>query len=163
MKQLLVIRHAKSSWSNSVIDDFDRPLNERGNNDALRMAKLLSEKKIKVDAIIASTANRAFTTAVYFAKELGLKKINIKGYDKLYHAPSHVYYDIIEDLDDDLNSIAIFAHNPGITDFVNSLSEAQIDNMPTCGIFAIKVPIKNWNEFRAAEKSFWFFESPKAQ
>ena len=163
MKQLLVIRHAKSSWNDAVIDDFDRPLNERGNSDAPRMAKLLSEKGIHVDAIISSTANRAFSTAIYFAKELGLKKINIKSYDKLYHAPSHVFYDIIDDLDDDLNSIAIFAHNPGITDFVNSLSETQIDNMPTCGIFAVKVSIKHWNEFRDAEKNFWFFESPKMQ
>lgn len=163
MKQLLIIRHAKSSWSDSVIDDFDRPLNERGNSDAPRMAKFLSEKGIQVDAIISSTANRAFTTAGYFAKELGLKKINIRTYDKLYHAPSHVFYDIIDDLDDNLNSIAIFAHNPGITDFVNSLSETRIDNMPTCGIFAIKVAIKHWHEFRDAEKNFWFFESPKMQ
>ena len=80
MKQLLVIRHAKSSWNDAVIDDFDRPLNERGNSDAPRMAKLLSEKGIHVDAIISSTANRAFSTAIYFAKELGLKKINIKSW-----------------------------------------------------------------------------------
>ena len=84
-------------------------------------------------------------------------------FDKLYHAPAHVYYDILDDLDDDFKTIAIFAHNPGITDFVNSLSETTIDNMPTCGIFAVKVQIKNWSEFRDAEKNFWFFESPKMQ
>jgi len=161
MKQLLLIRHAKSSWSNALMDDFDRPLNDRGNSDAPRMAKILSAKGIQIDAIISSTANRAFTTAVYFAKELGIKKINIISLDKLYHAPAHVFYDIIEDLADDLKSVAIFAHNPGITNFVNSLSETTIDNMPTCGIFAVKIAIKNWKEFADAEKSFWFFESPK--
>ncbi len=150
MKQLLIIRHAKSSWTDSVIDDFDRPLNERGNSDAPRMAKLIAEKKIPIDALISSTANRAFTTAAYFAKELGFKKINIRTFDKLYHAPAHVFYDIIEDLDDDLKTIAIFAHNPGITDFVNSLSETKIDNMPTCGIFAVNAAIKNWQDFRDA-------------
>ncbi|MEI8073808.1 MAG: histidine phosphatase family protein [Bacteroidota bacterium] len=163
MKELLIIRHAKSSWSDSVIDDFDRPLNERGNSDAPRMAKLLFEKGIHIDALISSTANRAFSTATYFAKEFGFKKINIRSFDKLYHAPAHVFYDVIEDLDNHLNCIAIFAHNPGITDFVNSLSETKIDNMPTCGIFAVKVSIKNWDEFRDAEKNFWFFESPKMQ
>ena len=163
MKQLLLIRHAKSNWSNALMDDFDRPLNDRGNSDAPRMAKILFDKGIKVDAIISSTANRAFTTASYFAKELGIKKMNIIGLDKLYHAPAHVYYDVIEDLDDDINSVAIFAHNPGITDFVNSLSETTIDNMPTCGIFAVRIAIKNWKEFRDAEKDFWFFESPKMQ
>lgn len=163
MKQLLLIRHAKSNWSNALMDDFDRPLNDRGNSDAPRMAKILFDKGIKVDAIISSTANRAFTTASYFAKQLGIKKMNIIGYDKLYHAPAHVYYDIIEDLDDDIKSVAIFAHNPGITDFVNSLSETTIDNMPTCGIFALRIGIKNWKEFRDAEKDFWFFESPKMQ
>jgi len=163
MKELLLIRHAKSNWSNALMDDFDRPLNDRGNSDAPRMAKILAGKGIKVDAIISSTANRAFTTASYFAKELGIKKINIKAYDFLYHAPAHVYYDILDDFDDDFKTIAIFAHNPGITDFVNSLSETTIDNMPTCGIFAVKVHIKNWSEFRDAEKNFWFFESPKMQ
>jgi len=163
MKQLLLIRHAKSSWTNALMDDFDRPLNDRGNRDAPRMAKILFERKIKVDAILSSTANRAYTTASYFAKELGIRKMNIIGYDKLYHAPAHVYYDIIEDLDDDIDSVAIFAHNPGITDFVNSLSEATIDNMPTCGIFAVRIAIKNWQEFRDAEKDFWFFESPSMQ
>ena len=163
MKELLLIRHAKSNWSNALMDDFDRPLNERGNSDAPRMAKILSSKGIAVDAIISSTANRAFTTASYFAKELGIKKINIMALDKLYHAPAHVYYDILDDLEEDFKCVAIFAHNPGITDFVNSLSETTIDNMPTCGIFAVKIQIKNWSEFRDAEKNFWFFESPKMQ
>ena len=163
MKELLLIRHAKSNWNNILMDDFDRPLNERGNSDAPRMAKILSGKGIHVDAIISSTANRAFTTANYFAKELGIKKINIMGFDKLYHAPSHVYYDIIDELDDVFKTVAIFAHNPGITDFVNSLSSATIDNMPTCGIFAVRIQIKTWSEFREAEKNFWFFESPKMQ
>lgn len=163
MKELLLIRHAKSNWANALMDDFDRPLNDRGNSDAPRMAKILANKGIHIDAILSSTANRAFTTASYFAKELGIKKINIKGYDKLYHAPAHVYYDILDDLDDDFKSVAIFAHNPGITDFVNSLSETSIDNMPTCGIFAVKIQIKSWTEFRDAEKNFWFFESPKMQ
>lgn len=163
MKELLLIRHAKSNWNNASMDDFDRPLNDRGNSDAPRMAKILSARGIHVDVIISSTANRALTTAGYFAKEQGIKKINIMALDKLYHAPSHVYYDILDDLDDDFKSAAIFAHNPGITDFVNSLSETTIDNMPTCGIFAVKIQIKKWSEFRDAEKNFWFFESPKMQ
>lgn len=163
MKELFIIRHAKSSWNNAAMDDFDRPLNERGNNDAPRMAKMLYKKGVRIDLIISSTANRALSTAGYFAKEMGIKKPDIHSYDKLYHAPAHVYYDVIEEINNDYHAIAIFAHNPGITDFVNSLSETTIDNMPTCGIFAVKINIQHWNDFREAEKNFWFFESPRMQ
>jgi phosphohistidine phosphatase len=161
MKQLLIVRHAKSSWSDSLMGDFDRPLNDRGNRDAPEMAKRILERGIVIDAIVSSTANRAFSTAQYFAKAAGIKKTNIIPVDKLYHAPAHIYYQVIKDFNDELDTIALFAHNPGITDFVNELTETRIDDMPTCGIYAVKINIKHWCDFKTATKSFWFFDSPK--
>lgn len=161
MKYLLVIRHAKSSWNNDLLADFDRPLNERGNHDAPIMAKRLLEKDVVLGAVISSTAIRAFSTAVYFAKTYGINKVDIIRLDKLYQAPPRVFYEVIEAVDDSFDCIAIVSHNPGITEFVNELTETKIDDMPTCGIFAVEVPIKSWKDFAKGEKDFWFFDSPK--
>jgi len=161
MKQLLIIRHAKSNWANAAEADIDRSLNERGNKDAPSMANHLIEKRIQIDAIISSTANRAFTTASYFAKAQDIKTKDIVGADALYLAPAAEYFKQIEALQQNLQTVAIIGHNPGITDFVNALTTTQIDNMPTCGIFAIKINTANWKDFQTAKKEFWFFNSPK--
>ena len=161
MKQLLLVRHAKSADPSAAMNDFDRPLNDRGNRDAPMMAKRLVEKDITIDAILSSTAQRAISTAGYFAKAYNIKKNNIIGIDKLYHAPPPVFFDVIANLNNELDTVAIFAHNPGITDFVNQLTYTRIDNMPTCGIYAIKVAIKHWKDFEKSEKDFWFFDYPK--
>ncbi len=161
MKQLLVIRHAKSSWDYSVLNDFDRPLNERGHHDAMMMASRLLESNITIDAFISSSANRAFTTATYFAEIFGEKENCIIKVPELYHAPAAVIYNVISKIDGAFNTIAIFSHNPGITEFVNELTDRQLDNMPTCGIFAVKANINHWKLFASSKKEFLFFDFPK--
>lgn len=162
MKSLIIIRHAKSSWDFSTLNDFDRPLNERGHRDAPMMAKRLLDKKIAIDAFISSTAKRAFTTAVYFAEAYDVKEKHIIKVPELYHAAPAVFYDVIKTVDDNLNTIALFSHNPGITDFVNQLTDVRLDNMPTCGVFAITIKTESWKKFAVAEKDFWFFDYPKS-
>jgi len=161
MKQLLLIRHAKSEWNDVSLSDFDRPLNVRGKRDAPVMAKRLLDKKVKIDLIISSQAKRAKKTASIFAKEYGIKKERINFKEKLYAESEETLFDVISKADDKFNSIAIVAHNPGLTDFANLLTESQIDNIPTCGIFAVKIDTKHWADFKEAKKEFWFFEYPK--
>src|ERR1700709_74898 len=126
MKNIILIRHAKSSWDSPLFKDFDRPLNERGIHDAPIMAKRLLEHKVSVDAILSSTALRAKTTANHFAKTLSLSEKKIFLFDELYNAPAHTFYKVISQLDDSLDTVAIFAHNPGITDMANSLEVAKL-------------------------------------
>ncbi|HEX8332365.1 MAG TPA: histidine phosphatase family protein [Segetibacter sp.] len=161
MKNLLIIRHAKSSWDSFTQHDFDRPLNDRGNRDAPMMAKRLLKREVDIDAFVSSPANRALTTATYFAEAYDRKQKHIIQVESLYHAEVNVFYKVIDEFDDDFKTVAIFSHNPGITEFVNSLTNTRIDNMPTCGIFAVKAGIKNWKDFAAAQKDFWFFDYPK--
>jgi len=162
-KQLLLIRHAKSSWDDFSIKDFDRPLNGRGKKDAPVMAKRLLDKEITIDAFIASPAKRARKTAELFAKEYKGEKDNIIFFEELYLAATSNFLDVISKTDDRFKTIAIFSHNEGITDFANSLTDTRIDNIPTCGIFAIKLKAKHWSDFAEAEKEFWFFDSPKKE
>jgi phosphohistidine phosphatase len=160
LKTVLIIRHAKSD-QRFFGNDFERPLNERGKADAPAMAKRLLEKKISIDAFISSPAKRAKKTAELFCSAYSRPADEIIFVPTLYHAPSEVFYDVIQHINDSINTAAIFAHNPGITDFVNSLTNARIDNMPTCGIFAVKTPIDNWAGFAMSQKELLFFDYPK--
>jgi phosphohistidine phosphatase len=161
MKQVLLIRHAKSSWDDPAQKDIDRPLNDRGKKDAPEMAKRLLDKKVKIDVFMSSPAKRALVTCKYFIKAYDKKEKNIIEVQQLYEPQVENFYNVIREADNDYDTIAIFSHNPGITAFVNELTNVHVDDMPTCSIFAINVDIKKWKDFEEGEKQFWFFEYPK--
>ena len=162
MKTILLIRHAKSSWDDPGLSDFDRPLNERGKKDAPKMAERLHERGIKIDAFVSSPAKRAKKTAEQFAKKYKKEEDIVILKTELYMAGEDAFYQVLEKLDDHFDNIALFSHNPGITDFANSLTDARTDNIPTCGIFAVSVDAKKWNKLKDAKKNFLFFDYPKA-
>lgn len=161
MKSLLVVRHAKSSWDIGISKDFDRPLNDRGKRDAPAVARHLIKRGVSIDAFITSPAKRAKSTAKLFVATFGKNEEDIIYVPELYHASSLAFYHVVENIDDRFNNVALFSHNPGITDFVNSLTETTIDNMPTCGVFAIRVVTDSWKNFKEAPKTFAFFDFPK--
>ncbi|HEX2684649.1 MAG TPA: histidine phosphatase family protein [Ferruginibacter sp.] len=161
MKKLFMIRHAKSDQS-FFGNDFERPLNERGRSDCPEMAKRLLEKKIKFDKLVSSPATRAKQTATLFADTLKIPAEEIIFISALYHAPADDFYEVIGSLPDDIKSVAIFSHNPGITYFVNSLGTGtEVNNMPTCAIFAVEADISHWADFGKAKKELLFFDYPK--
>jgi phosphohistidine phosphatase len=161
-KTLLLIRHAKSSWDVGSLNDFDRPLNERGKKDAPAMAKRLLQKKINIDAFVSSPAKRAKKTAELFCKEYGKDEEEIIFITKLYHASPEIFFEVIEELDNRFNTVAIFSHNMGITEFANQLvKDLQIDNMPTCGIFVVTINATKWAGFKNEKRDFLFFDYPK--
>lgn len=161
MKRLLIIRHAKSNWNFPSLADFDRPLNDRGKHDAPMMAERLLKESIEIDAFVSSTANRALSTATFFIEKFGRKKNHIIEIDELYHAPASLFFSVIKSLNSEFSTVAIFSHNPGITEFVNQITNVKLDNMPTCGIFAVKCNIENWKDFSTNTNAFWFFDYPK--
>lgn len=164
MKTLIVVRHAKSSWANLGQPDFERPLNDRGKNDAPKMAKRLKKGWGKPELLVSSPAKRALATCKLFAEELGYKKEKILEVPELYHAPQEVFYKVVHKLPDDVSSAAVFSHNPGITDFVNSLIPgANLDNMPTCAVFVVEANTTQWAGFESAGKRFVMFDYPKRE
>ncbi|MDQ2718183.1 MAG: histidine phosphatase family protein [Bacteroidota bacterium] len=161
MKTLVLVRHAKSSWDNADLSDFERPLNERGKEDALIMAKRLIDKKIKIDAFVSSPAKRARKTAKFFMEEYGENIKNLRLIPFLYEAAMNDFYHVVETLNDKDDAVALFSHNPGITEFVNSLHFSPVQDMPTCGVYALAIEIKYWKDFNNAVKKFLFFDYPK--
>ena len=161
MKTLLVIRHAKSSWDVATISDFERSLNERGKRDVPVMAQRLLEKKIAIDAFVSSPAKRAKKTAELFCNAYNKNKEDIILISTLYHSTPEIFFDVVEMLDENYKTVAIFSHNPGITEFVNELADdVIINNMPTCSIFAIQINITKWKDFSKAKKELLFFDYP---
>ena len=161
MKTLLLINNEKSSWNQPGLSDFDRALNERGKKDAPQMAKRVKEKGIELDHLISSPAKRARKTAKYFAEEFGFKKDEIKLVEGLYGATRSEFLEAAANISDKYKTVALFSHNPGITDFASSLTNVRVDDMPTCGVFALQIETESWKEFVNAEKNFLFFDYPK--
>ncbi|QQS37553.1 MAG: histidine phosphatase family protein [Ignavibacteriales bacterium] len=161
MKMLYVVRHAKSSWSNPSLDDFDRPLNRRGKKNAPFMAEILLKKKILPEVIIASPANRAFTTAECFAEILGYLNSRIKADENLYEADSLDILNVISEVEDYINSVMIFGHNPGLTNFVNFISDGGIENIPTTGVVCLKLNVNTWKDVVRESCEILWFDYPK--
>jgi phosphohistidine phosphatase len=162
MKTLFIIRHAKSSWENSDIGDVDRPLNDRGKRDAPAMAQRIIKAGATIDRFVSSPAKRARQTAELFIHAFGKKEKEIRFVPELYHASTTTFKEVVQALDDGDTSVALFSHNPGITAFVNLLTDIRVDNMPTCGVFAVKSNAEHWRDFLSAERQFWFFDYPKS-
>jgi phosphohistidine phosphatase len=147
MKNLFLIRHAKSSWKNIGLKDFDRPLNKRGKESLKVMSKIFADKYSKIDLILSSPAERAKVTAISFAERLNYKVDKIIFLDDLYMADTKEIFDIISNQKEENNSIILFGHNPGLTDFVNIYSNSTLENIPTCGVVHLSLE-KNWKDIK---------------
>ena len=163
MIRLFLVRHAKSSWDDPSLDDIDRPLNERGKKNAPEMGIRLRKQGIKPDLLISSPAKRAFTTAKKISEEIGYPKKDIQIDDRLYHGSSNSMISVIQSLNEKVNSVMIFGHNPGFTDFANMLCGINIYNIPTAGIVAIDFSVDSWSEVDYNMGELVFFDYPKKQ
>ncbi|HKI79413.1 MAG TPA: histidine phosphatase family protein [Ignavibacteriaceae bacterium] len=161
MKNIYLVRHAKSSWENRSISDFDRTLNDRGKRDAPFMAESFKKKNLKIDRIISSPANRALSTAKIFAKELDIPESQIILNEDIYDASMKDILSVLTGTDDSINNIMLFGHNPGITYLSNYICNFETDNMPTCGIMGMQMDFDSWKYIGNKTCSLKFFEYPK--
>lgn len=161
MKTLCIVRHAKSSWDNPGQSDFDRPLNERGKKDAPLMGKRLRERGINPDLLLSSPAKRAYATAKRISREIGYAEEKIKTDNRLYHADSETILDTVQHLNNRYSTVMLVGHNPGLTDFVNEVMHACMDNLPTCGIVAARFFIDDWKNIEAGSSELLFIDFPK--
>ncbi|MEO6681498.1 MAG: histidine phosphatase family protein [Ginsengibacter sp.] len=161
MKTLLIVRHAKSAAADFGQSDFDRPLNKRGKEDSIEMAQRVAEVVDQIDAFISSPAKRARKTAEKFLDQYGVEKEEMILIPSLYEAEEADFYEAIENLDDTYQTVALFSHNPGITDFANSQNCLNIFNMPTGSVYAIQFETDKWSGIRIADRKALFFFKTK--
>ena len=158
MKTLIIIRHSDSNPSVGFESDFARSLSNKGKKNAAIMAEKLFTKISSIDTFIVSAALRTRETAAFFEKKFADATVIFE--HQLYHASESVIHKVIEKANDKINILALIGHNPGITDFVNSLSSTKIDHMPPCGVFMVKIKIDCWKDFEQATKLFFYFGYP---
>ncbi len=160
MKTLYLIRHAKSSWSNSGLTDFDRPLNERGKRDAIKMGERLLQNKVMPNCVISSSAKRTKKTAKRITKVLGFSYSKIDFRKELYHSGYNTLVNCLTSINDSNDSCFIIAHNPGVSNFCDYLTHHAID-FPTCGIAKITFEVDSWMEVTSGAGILEWFDYPK--
>ncbi|UZT97003.1 histidine phosphatase family protein [Chryseobacterium fluminis] len=155
MKKLILVRHAKSDWPEET-EDFDRPLADKGLEDAINMSRFLKTNNISIDYLVSSPAVRALNTCEIFNQTYNT---SITTNEKLYNPLERNFESVIYDLDDRHDSVAFFSHNNGISNFANSMSE-NIFHFPTCGVAGFEIDCNSWSEFDGARKKLLFFYEP---
>lgn len=160
-KTLYLVRHAKSSWTDISLSDFDRPLNKRGLRDAPEMGKRLKKRKILPDTLISSPARRAIDTAEFIAKAIGYPKKSVIRDEKIYEASSNGLLEIIRSIPEHCDSAMIFGHNPSIETVANHLSDIPIERMPTCAIVIVELASSHWKDAGTCSSTLLDFDFPK--
>ncbi len=143
MKTLIFVRHGKSSWDYSV-DDKDRPLKERGINDAFLVAQNLKSMGLQIDFAFSSPANRALHTALIFLRTLHYPFEQFRISDQLYDFSGETIHQFLKGLPEELSTVLLFGHNYAFTNLVNTLGNVYLENLPTSGMAILKFDSEQW-------------------
>ena len=144
MKNLILIRHAKSSWE-APLKDFDRPLMKRGILDAHDVSLNISDYLPKTFIMWSSTAARASETALIFAQNISYPLESIVFKDELYTFDDKQLEKVIKSCDNSFESVILFGHNEAITNFVNKFGDVFIENVPTSGFVSLQFDSESWD------------------
>lgn len=160
-RRLYLIRHAKSSWKDAKLSDFDRPLNKRGKHDAPFMGARLRKHHVLPDLILTSPAKRALKTAKLLAEEINYPKKEIVENKYIYAADVYELLQIIKNLENDKKEVFLIGHNPGLTLLAETLSGLPVQNIPTCGIFCVEFNTESWADIKEGLGALIFLDFPK--
>lgn len=161
MKTLYLIRHAKSDRNDPSLSDYDRPLNKRGMNDAPLMGSILLKSGIHPDLILSSPALRAKTTAIAIAQALSYPTDSIRYDHALYASDVETILTLIRDVPVSIDTLFVFGHNPEFTECANLITDGDIDNIPTCGVVAMRLKNESWESIGANSADIIGFDFPK--
>ena len=159
MKKLFLIRHAKSSWEDLSLDDFNRPLNNRGNTSANLMGNLLKNQNIIPNLIYSSSALRAKKTTQIISKILETEN-KILYFDELYDCELETIWETIKQTKESAETIFLVGHNPELNDFATFIAGFD-EHLPTCGIIEIWFDVNKWNDISKKNSQYKSFNYPK--
>lgn len=161
MKTLLILRHAKSSWDDPSLSDFDRPLNERGLKTAPFIGQVLAENDLQPDAILSSPAQRAMQTA-RMVKESGNLTAEPEFNDKIYEASQFQLLEVLSEVPPETGMLLLVGHNPGMEGLLKLLT-GEKQSIPTAGLIKISLNIDNWSEIREDTGTVEMFIKPREE
>jgi phosphohistidine phosphatase len=160
MKTVTLVRHAKSTKSILNIRDIDRPLNERGYEDAYKAGERLAERKPGPALFISSPAIRAFSTAVIIAGRLSYDEEDIMLNKNLYETSAQQYLEVISETPNEIDSVILFGHNPIISEALSMLIKKGFD-MGTADIACIQFEMDKWKDIFKTKGELQYYISPK--
>ena len=147
MKTIILMRHGKSSWKDSSLEDHERPLKKRGRRDTALMSSLIQKHKLVPDLILSSTAVRARQTAEIVVEELKFEG-KLHFLDELYMAEPSVIIKTLKDLKDKHERVLVIGHNPGM-EGVMQILDGKVDSLPTAAVACLELDIKSWQDVKA--------------
>ncbi|QQS31737.1 MAG: histidine phosphatase family protein [Acidobacteriota bacterium] len=144
MKKLLVLRHAKSSWDDDSLSDFERPLNDRGQRTALFMGKFIADNGLTPEVIVSSPAARARATTELVAEAMEYSGDAI--FDpKIYEASANALVGVVSQIDEEYMTALLIGHNPGLEGLVYYLTDV-FEPLQTAALAVIELDIENWGD-----------------
>jgi len=156
MKRVILVRHAKSV-SYGYDQDYDRPLAERGEEDAQKISLELQKMNIHPDLVIASPAVRTSQTAWIYCESLGYSKQSILFVKKLYSGKtSENFLAMLQELEDEKDTVIVFGHNPTVYYYMNYLMRDFNDDVPTCSTVGIDFDVESWSKLREGQGKMAF-------
>jgi len=161
MKELFLVRHAKSDWGNMELKDIDRPLKDRGIRDALLMGEFILKEYNIPDKVITSPACRAFHTAVLLLRAMKSAGRRIHVEDGIYLASFNELESVVKNTEDEVGCLMLVGHNPGITDLANFFIEEFIHNIPTSGFVFFRFETSAWQKIAASNMISHQIQYPK--
>lgn len=161
MKTLIIIRHAKAEQSNGA--DSQRKLIDKGRRNTAFMAKKLLDEGHKIDKIFSSPSLRTKETTELIAAVQQLPESNIKYFDNLYLGDTLQITEAVNWLQENVQTLAVVGHNPGVTNFTNDITGSHIEPLPTCGVAIINVDCDDWQQFNDAKKTLIKTDWPKKE
>jgi phosphohistidine phosphatase len=159
MKTLLLLRHAKSSWKDSAVKDFDRPLNQRGLKAAPTIGRLMRKRKLQPDLVLSSPAERARQTSQLVLDAAGFKT-ELHYDERIYEASAARLFEIVSQIEDDRNVAMLVGHNPGLEELLEALTGAA-RSLSTAALACIELDIERWSKLRAGANQLAWLVKPK--
>ena len=159
MKTLLLLRHAKSSWKDESLRDFDRPLTQRGIKAATRMGRFVRKRKLQPDLILSSPAERARETTAVLIECSGLSA-ELRYDERIYEASATRLLEVISQIEETAAVVMLVGHNPGFEELLESLT-GENHNMSTAALACIELNVEKWNKSRAGTGRLEWLMGPK--
>ncbi len=159
MKTLFLMRHAKSSWADPALTDFDRPLNKRGKAAAPLMGKFMRKKEVRPDLVVSSPARRAMETVRLLVEAAEIEG-DVRYDERLYGANAGELVEVVRGIDEAANQPLLVGHNPGLQDLLEVLT-GEVERMPTAALARIALDVEMWSELRESTGELEWIVRPK--
>ncbi len=162
MQEIVIVRHAKSSWKYHKLDDTERPLNRRGKRDAHEMGRRLAARCMLPELLLCSPTQRALATALILAGQMGVSERLIRLDARIYNGEVDDLLAVLREIAPPLRRVMLVGHHKSVPMLCGTLSGNSIEHMPTCAVAAIRLPLDRWQTVNASSRGeLFYYDYPK--